>query len=151
MDENLNIIKDKVEDLFKLLDVEATIEVTATDDSYSVAIDALDNNALLIGKHGNTLSALEYIIYILVSKLLTEPKRVIIEIGGYREEREAYLTDLAERLKEEVISTGVEKSVRGLKPWERRLVHMKLSESEEVTTESTGEDRDRILVIKKKA
>lgn len=149
-EKDLKQIHENVAELFKLLDIEAEIEVTSTDEAYTVAIDAKDNNALLIGKHGNTLSSLEFIIYILVSKKLEAPKRLLVEIGGYREEREAYLTSLAQRLKDEVLETGVEKSVRGLKPWERRHVHMALSDTPEIVTESEGEDRDRVLVIKKK-
>lgn len=143
-------IKTKIEELFKLLEIEAEIEVTESDEAFTVSLDAKDNNALLIGKHGNTLSSLEYIIYILCAKDLETPKRILLEIGGYREEREAYLIDLAGRLKTEVIETGVEKQIRGLKPWERRHIHMTLSEDTDVMTESSGEDRDRILVIKKK-
>lgn len=151
MEKDVKLIEKKLAKLFKLLDLDAEISVTSNDEAYTVSIDAKDNNALLIGKHGNTLSSIEYITYILVSKDLTEPKRLLIEIGGYREEREAYLADLATRLKEEVISTGVEKTVRGLKPWERRHIHMSLTEDAEVMTESMGEERDRVLVIKKKA
>lgn len=151
MEEDLKTIEDKVLKLFEFLDLDAEVTVEAGEETYVISIDAQDNNALLIGKHGNTLSSLEYIVYILVSKELQNPKRILIEIGGYRQEREAYLADLAARLKEEVVSTGIEKSVRGLKPWERRHVHMTLSEDNDVITESMGEDRDRVLVIKKKA
>ncbi len=149
-EENLKLIQEKTEKLFELLDVDAKIEISEGDEAFTVSIDAGDSNALLIGKHGNTLSSLEYVLYILVGKDLPEGKRLYIEIGGYREERESYLTDLATRLKEEVVSTGIEKTVRGLKPWERRLVHMSLAEDPEVTTESIGEDKDRVLIIKKK-
>lgn len=144
------LIIEKINELLKLIDVEAEVAVEETDESFTVSIDAKDDNALLIGKHGNTLSSLEYIIYILVSKNLSTPKRITIEIGGYREERENYLADLANRLKEEVVETGIEKTVRGLKPWERRHIHMALSEDNEVVTESMGEDRERVLIIKKK-
>lgn len=144
------LIIEKIQELLKLVDVTAEVEVAETDEAFTVSIDAKDDNALLIGKHGNTLSSLEYIIYILVSKNLSTPKRILVEIGGYREERESYLADLAQRLKEEVVETGVEKTVRGLKPWERRHIHMTLSEDADVTTESMGEDRDRVLIIKKK-
>lgn len=150
MKKDVKLIKVKLGELFKLLEIDADVDVETQDEAYVVSVDAGDNNALLIGKHGNTLSSLEYITYILVGKDLSEEKRVLIEIGGYREEREAYLTDLASRLKEEVVETGVEKSIRGLKPWERRHIHMALAEDNDVTTESTGEERDRVLIIKKK-
>ncbi len=147
----METIESKVKELFKLLEIEAEVSVTENEEAFTIAIDAKDDNALLIGKHGNTLTSLEYIIYILCVKTLETPKRILVEIGGYREEREAYLADLAQRLKDEVMETGVEKTVRGLKPWERRHVHMVLSESTDVMTESEGEDRDRVLIIKKKS
>lgn len=150
MEKNLKAITEKIEKLLSLMDIDATVSITSQDEAYVVLIDAKDNNALLIGKHGNTLSALEYIIYILVSKDLSEEKRILIEVGGYREERETYLADLAKRLKDEVVETGIEKTIRGLKPWERRHIHMTLVDDENVTTESIGEDRDRVLIIKKK-
>lgn len=150
MEQDKKLITEKVEELLKLLQVNAKVEVADSEEHYTVSIDGGDDNALLIGKHGNTLTSLEYIVYILCAKELTEEKRILVEIGGYREERESYLVDLANRLKDEVVETGVEKTVRGLKPWERRHIHMSLSEDSEVTTESTGEDRDRVLIIKKK-
>lgn len=146
----LEIAKTEAENLLSKLGVDAKVEASESEDGIELSIDAGDDNALLIGKHGNTLSSLESITALIVAKKSGEYKRVLIEIGGYREEREKYLKDLAGRLREDVVSTGYEKSVRGLKPWERRLIHMTLADDSEVTTESTGEDRDRVLVIKKK-
>ena len=138
-----------VEELLEKIGVAATVDVEALEDSFQVRLDG-EENALLIGKHGNTLTSLEFIVTLILAKELGEFKRITIEIGDYRKEREDYLKDLAGRLKEDVISSGYEKTVRGLKPWERRLIHMHLAEDEEVVTESTGDDRDRVLVIKKK-
>lgn len=147
--ENNAIVQQAVQDLLTKVGIESTVSVSEDENGYQVAVDTQEN-ALLIGKHGNTLSALEYVLGQIVAEKQGEYKRVIVEVGGYREEREEYLQDLANRLKEEVIETGAEKTIRGLKPWERRLIHMVLSEDENVVTESSGEDRDRVLVIKKK-
>lgn len=147
--ENNAIVQQAVQDLLTKVGIESTVSVSEDENGYQVAVDTQEN-ALLIGKHGNTLSALEYVLGQIVAEKQGEYKRVIVEVGGYREEREEYLQDLANRLKEEVIETGAEKTIRGLKPWERRLIHMVLSEDESVVTESSGEDRDRVLVIKKK-
>jgi spoIIIJ-associated protein len=149
MEEELKQIQDETISLLEKLGISASVEVEAEEDLRKVIIDT-EENALLIGKHGTTLSSLEYILTLLMSAKLGEFRRVQIEVGGYREEREQYLKDLATRLKEEVLSSGYEKKVHGLKPWERRLVHMHLSEDGDVVTESTGEDRERVLVIKKK-
>ncbi len=138
-----------IEELLEKIGVTATVAVEALEDSYQVRLDG-EENALLIGKHGNTLTSIELIATLILAKEIGEFKRITIEIGDYRREREDYLKDLAGRLKDDVISSGYEKTVRGLKPWERRLIHMHLSEDSEVITESMGDDRDRVLVIKKK-
>ncbi len=147
--DNNSLVQQITEDLLAKIEVEAKVSVSEDENGFHVSLDTPEN-ALLIGKHGNTLSSLEYLLGQMVAAKQEEYKRVIVEVGGYREERESYLNDLADRLKEEVISSGVDKTIRGLKPWERRLIHMKLVEDDQVTTESSGEDRDRILVIKKK-
>jgi len=138
-----------VEELLEKIGVTAAVDVEALEDSYQVRLDG-EENALLIGKHGNTLTSLELIATLILAKEIGEFKRITIEIGDYRREREDYLKDLAGRLRDDVLSSGYEKTVRGLKPWERRLVHMHLAEDNDVVTESMGDDRDRVLVIKKK-
>lgn len=148
MDE-IKIVKEICEDLFKQLEIKADINAEKTEDTINIAIDCEDN-ALLIGKHGNTLSSLEVIISLMLAKKLGEFRRIIIEIGGYRKEREEYLQQLVSRLRENVMESGVEKSVRGLKPWERRFVHLYFKEDSDVFTESEGEGNDRTLIIKKK-
>lgn len=147
--ENNQLVQQIATEFLNQIGVEATVSVSEDDNGYKVSLDTPEN-ALLIGKHGNTLSSFEYLLSQMVAAKQDEYKRVIVEVGGYREERESYLNDLADRLKEEVISSGNEKTIRGLKPWERRLIHMRLVEDDQVSTESSGEDRDRVLVIKKK-
>ncbi|OIP57220.1 MAG: hypothetical protein COX79_02560 [Candidatus Levybacteria bacterium CG_4_10_14_0_2_um_filter_36_16] len=149
MDEINKTIQKEAEILLEKAGIEGTVRVESAEEGFQLFVDSQEN-ALLIGKHGNTLSSFEYVLAMIVTKKTGEYKRLTIEVGGYRKEREEYLQDLAGRLRDEVLDTGIEKTIRGLKPWERRLVHMYLSEEPEITTESTGEDRDRVLVIKKK-
>ena len=149
MDETSKIIKEETGALLDKIATQGSVDVVSEDESFKVHIDTSEN-ALLIGKHGNTLSSLELILSLIVAKKTGEFKRLIIEVGGYREAREDYLRDLAKRLHDEVMETGAEKQVRGLKPWERRVIHMHLGEMGDVISESEGEERDRVLVIKKK-
>lgn len=149
MEDVNKIIIDETKSLLDKVGIEASVEVEEADGAFRVHLDGAEN-ALIIGKHGNTLSSLELILSLIVARKTGEFKRIIIEVGGWRQEREDYLKDLAERLHSEVIETGSEKTVRGLKPWERRVIHMYLSEMGDVETQSEGEDRDRVLVIKKK-
>lgn len=142
-------IQEIAEKLFEMIDMPATVTVEQEDDLYKVGIST-EENALLIGKHGNTLSSLEYILTQMVSLKEGSFVRILVEVGGYREEREEYLENLAEKIKQEVLETGARKSLRGLKPWERRIIHMYLSEDPGLVTESTGEGRDRELIVTKK-
>lgn len=142
-------IQEITEELFEKIGIVATVSVEKEEDLYKVAIST-EENALLIGKHGNTLSSLEYVLTQLVSTKEGSFTRIIVEVGGYREEREEYLENLAEKIKQEVLETGVQKSLRGLKPWERRVVHMYLSTDTSLVTESVGEGRDRELLVSKK-
>lgn len=150
MEKENKIIKEEIQNLLKQIGIAATVEVNSSDEGFTASLDAGEDNALLIGKHGNTLVSLELVITLIVNNKLGEFKRVTLEVGSYRAEREQYLTELADRLREDVITSGYEKQVRGLKPWERRFLHMYLSEDSQVMTESVGEDRDRTLVIKRK-
>ncbi len=150
MEKEVSIIKEEIEKLLKQIGIKSDVEVTAGDEGFVVVLDGGEDNALLIGKHGNTLASLELVSTLIVTNKLGEFKRVTIEIGSYRAEREQYLQDLANKLKDEVVTSGYEKQVRGLKPWERRYVHMFLQEDDQVMTESVGEDRDRTLIIKRK-
>ncbi len=150
MEKENKIVKVEAEKLLKQIGITSEAEVSGTDEGYTVILDAGEDNALLIGKHGNTLSSFELILTLIVANKVGEFRRVTVEVGSYRAEREQYLETLANKLKEEVVTSGYEKQVRGLKPWERRYLHMYLEEDSEVTTESIGEDRDRTLIIKRK-
>lgn len=143
------IILEEAEKLLEQIAIKGEVSVDDVEGGFRLNVDT-EENALLIGKHGNTLSSFENVLSLIVAKKTGEFARITVEVGGYRQEREDYLSSLALRLKDEVVETGVEKTVRGLKPWERRVVHLALSEEGDILTESSGEGRDRVLVIKKK-
>lgn len=150
MDEKLKkLVIDQAKELLEKLSIKTDPQVDETEDGITVRIDT-EENALLIGKHGNTLSSLEHILSLSIAKKLGEYKRILLEIGDYRKEREEYLKNLALRLQEEVRESNQEKTIRGLKAWERRFIHMLLSEEKDVKTESRGEGRDRVLILMKK-
>lgn len=149
MNDKQDLIKSETISMLKLLDNKADVTVEPSETGFQVFIEG-DENALLIGKHGNTLSSLELILSLIIAKKLGEFTRLTLEIGNYRKEREDYLKELVEKLKQDVVATGFEKSIRGLKSWERRFIHLYLKDDSEVMTESEGEGRDRVLLIKKK-
>lgn len=149
MEDRKTLIISELKTLLKMLDIEGEATVSEEEGNFHVSVETPEN-ALLIGKHGNTLASLEHILSLMVAKKAGEFSRIILEVGTYRQEREEYLKDLVSRFKQDVLTTGFDKSIRGLKAWERRMVHMHLQDDQEVSTESTGEGRDRVLVIKKK-
>ena len=150
MKEIINNIQEESQKILSLIDIEGSVKVESSEESFKVEIDAGENNAFLIGKHGNTLAAFELILKMIIAQKSGTYHQITIEVGDYRSEREEYLEGLVTRLKEEVVEKSEDCPVRGLKPWERRFVHMLLKNDDLVYTESEGEGRDRALIIKKK-
>ncbi len=109
MKEILSNIKEETQKLLDMIGVSAEVSVESEEDSYKVVVDAGEENAFIIGKHGNTLAAIELILKMIVAQKSGEYKQIAIEVGNYRTEREEYLEGLIGRLKEEVEATGSEK------------------------------------------
>ena len=107
------------------------------------APDAAD----LIGRRGETLRAIQFIVGIMVNKALDTHVRITIDIDGYRARREVLLRDLALRFASRVIATRAPVQLEAMPPNERRIVHMVLAEHPDVATESTGEGDNRRIVI----
>ena len=101
----------------------------------------------LIGRRGETLRAIQFIVGIMVNKALGQHVRITIDVDGYRARREVLLRDLAVRFASRVIATGAPVQLEAMPPNERRIIHMTLAEHPEVMTESTGEGDARRIVI----
>jgi spoIIIJ-associated protein len=143
----IKVAKDVIEDFFKKLDVVASAEITASDDSIDVELTT-DESGIIIGYHGETLESLQLLLSLGVSKKIGRFIRVLVDVGGYRQQRTEYLTQLASQMKEAVMSENQERIINSLKSWERRVVHMLLKDDPDVITESQGTGRDRVLVVR---
>ncbi len=139
--------KKEVEEVLKALAIEGTVEVEENEEGFEIKLDTQDSG-IVIGHHGDTLEALQIVVSLILSKKLGEFKRVSIEVGDYKKNRSEYLTNLAMETKERVLSTSKEIYLPDLKSWERRIVHMLLQDDKEVLSESIGEGKDRVLVVK---
>lgn len=146
MEKQLKIIKDTAEKLLSLLGVSASVDVSMQEDIAQVIVETEDGG-MLIGYHGETLESFQTILSLVASREIGEFVRVSVEVGDYKKNRVEYLKHLAMQAKDQALSqqTGISLS---LKPWERREVHLLLQDDSEVTTESMGEGRDRVLVVK---
>lgn len=109
-----------------------------------------DAAGILIGRHGETIDALQTFLNQAVFNKTGEWHRIVVNIGDYRERREEALQSLAQASAARAKETGQPQPIFNLKPNERRIIHTLLSEDPAVTTESEGEGRDRHIIIKLK-
>ena len=138
-----------VEKLFSFLEIEGTFEIAQGDGVLDLLMDTKDSG-MVIGYHGEILESLQLITSLLIAKKLGRFIRVSIEVDGYKKTRTEYLQKLAQDARERAIAEQAEQVITDLKSWERRIVHLILQEDKEVTSESQGEGRERVLVIRPK-
>lgn len=136
-----------MEDLLERLKVSGSLEVTENENALDVVLQT-EESGIVIGYHGEALEALQLIFSLLVSKKAGRFIRVNLEVGDYKKNRSEYLERLAEQTKEKVLAENKEHILPSLKSWERRVVHLILQDDDEVVSESIGEGKDRVLVVK---
>jgi spoIIIJ-associated protein len=137
-------------DLLRHMGIQATVVVRepSADRSAPVVLDVQgDDLGILIGRQGDTLRDLQYITRLIASRKLQRWVNTVVYVAGYKIRREKVLTELAERMAERVIADGRPLTLEPMPAHERRIVHMALRDSKQVTTESTGEGRRRKVVI----
>lgn len=134
-------------ELFEMLGVEAVVKVENTEEYVDILLET-EESGILIGYHGETLDSLQIILSLAISKKIGRFVRAMIDVGDYRKNRTEYLERLAEQVKERALRENREQVITSLKAWERRIIHMLLKEDAEVSSESEGTGRDRVLVVK---
>ncbi len=110
-----------------------------------------ENASLLIGHHGDTLDALQYLANLATAQRdengERDRSRVTIDVEGYRAKREATLRQLARRMANKALNRGSKVTLEPMTPYERRIIHSEVQSIEGVTTQSTGSDNNRRIVI----
>ena len=106
-----------------------------------------EDSGLLIGRRGQTLQSLQFIVNMIVRKEFGEGVRVSLDVERYRQRRESSLRDMANKVAERVAQTGRSITLEPMSAADRRIVHISLSENEAVTTESVGFGDDRKVTI----
>lgn len=152
MTKTAQMILELVQQMLEFLGVGAqvTVEYDKDQDVYQVNL-ACENPGVLIGRHGETLTALQLMVGQHLKAQTSEWVNLIINVNDYRERREQTLQQLADRAVEQVVATGQPHSLPPMPANERRIVHMYLSEHDQVKTESAGEGRARSIVVSTKA
>lgn len=148
MEQQLSEILDN---LLGLLLLEGSYEIEEDENGLHVLIETKDAGRL-IGAGGQSLDGLQLIVNQMMSRKTPDNyKRVILDVGGWRKQKEEELTASAKSWVNEVLEKGKDLELEPMSPWQRRIVHMVVSESDGVESESVGEGRDRHIVIKIKS
>jgi spoIIIJ-associated protein len=103
--------------------------------------------SVLIGRRGETLAALQLLLHLIISKQADTRDRVIVDVEGYRQRREDNLRSMAHRIADQVRNSGRAVMLEAMPPNERRIVHMALSDFDDISTESEGEGDQRRVVV----
>lgn len=149
INEIIAFIKEIISEIIRKMSAEGNLEVRRREENITITIFS-DNNAILIGKNGKNMSALQLIIRQMVNTKLSKPLSIIIDVGNYKEKRARNIEYLAKKLAREAYKTKTEITMDSMNSYERRIVHSILADDKYVYTESIGEEPNRKVVIKLK-
>lgn len=141
-------IKKNVITLLDMMGITADCEITLQDDQYVATIKTETEAPYLIGKYGETLSAIQRILEAMLYKTFHEPVSVLVNVNDYRERQKERLIGIAENVAARAITERRTVTLRSFSAYERKLIHEYISKKyPELTTYSEGEGYDRKLNI----
>lgn len=137
---------DYLKKILNNLDLACNINVVEKDDCTEINIEGDDVGAI-IGRRGETLDAIQYLVAMVANKGSHDYHRIVLDSGGYREKRENTLVDLATKISNSVLKKGRSSALEPMNPYERRIIHSTVSEIEGVYSRSVGEEPFRKVII----
>ena len=137
-------------ELTKLMGVDVTIDMGTDAEGNVFGYINGDTLGILIGRRGETLDAVQYLTSLKVNRGREGYTRVTLDTENYRAKREDTLIRLANRMANRALRTGRKVSLEPMNPYERRIIHYALQQTEGVTTHSEGEEPNRHVVITNK-
>ena len=138
---------DYLGNFFTNANIECSVEIFQKDDSFTIMLDA-ENNAVLIGKNGKTLQAINTVVKSAVNSEFKRKFKILVDINNYKQERYSKLKSMAIRIAKNVSRTKVDASLDPMSNDERKVIHQALANFKHIKTESEGEGLNRPLVIK---
>lgn len=142
------VVRSFLETVLSLLGVEVEVDIDVEEDGLHCDLNTSEEEGgLLIGRHGATLDALQYLTLRVLQAEGLGRMRITLDVGGYRTRREKILRDLAENAAKKVLDNGRPYHFDPMSAMERRVVHMAISEIGGLRTESEGEGRRRHVVV----
>jgi spoIIIJ-associated protein len=139
-------VRRMLEEIVDAVGVDAEIDVTEDADGLQANLDGEDLG-LLIGRHGQTIDAIQHLAYRIAYRGEESRKRVTVDAAGYRERRAVVLQQDADEAAEEALRTGEPVALDAMNAVERRVVHEYLRDREGIETYSEGAEPDRHLVV----
>lgn len=144
-------IKEFIQELLTKMGVKINSFIdNSKDNQINLTINS-DKDALLIGKEGKNLKALELVVKQHIHNLINSYPYLILNVGNYNERHELYLQNLAKKIANEVKNTRQEVIMDNMNSYERRIVHNALANIKGVTTISEGEEPNRHIIVKPNA
>ena len=148
LDTTESIVSKLIYHLGMTAQVSAHYDDTSTDERRVIQVDIHgDNLSALIGRHAETLTAFQHVASLMVGKQAQQWVQLVVDVEGYRERREKQVRQIALRMVDQVIKTGRKATLEPMTASERRAIHIELRGHPAVTTESTGEEPHRKVVI----
>ena len=142
-------LRDFVQTVVDLMGIEAHVSASETGDGVRAEITG-DDLGLLIGRHGATIDALQYIAAIVVNGDRRERRQVVVDAEGYRDRRAAALTALADRTAQKVSRESASIALKPMSAAERKVIHLHLKDHPRVETVSEGNEPFRAVVVSPK-
>jgi spoIIIJ-associated protein len=141
------LVREVLEKVTEALGARCRIDIKEDEDFLAVSL-AGANVGLLIGRHGRTIDAVQYLTAAIAYRAQDEPRKVVlVDAGGYRERREERLRDLAQRSAARAVRSGESVALEPMASIERKLVHLHLKDVPGVETRSEGEEPNRFVVV----
>lgn len=147
-DQGEELAQEVTQRILDLMGIETRVEAKEVGEKVVLDIKG-DKSGILIGKRGQTLNSLQYLVNLIINREKKEgPRsRVMLDMEDYRGRRQQTLTELAHRLADRVIKSGRGVTLEPMSPHERHIIHLALQDYGQVATRSVGEGKYRKIVI----
>lgn len=137
-----------VQEFFQKTTFVVDIDIPVSNDDTLFIMVKTEEPKMLIGQSGQTLAEIQYLLKAILRRHISNPFYINFDINNYKEKKTTCLKETARSLADEVVLTKKEKMLDPMPAYERRIVHLELTEREGILVQSVGEDPERRIVIK---
>jgi len=146
--DKINIIKTETEELLKKMIDQFEVEVSENEDVYQVIIKVDEEAPTVIGRHGETIRAIQKILEVILYKKFNQAVKLLVNVNDYREKQRAKLEEMAAQISDQVLASKEPSQLSDLSSYERKIIHEFVTANyPQLNSYSVGEGRERKLVI----